>query len=95
MNNEKIKSTKIAGVDCKIGRNCRTPSEVSMFVSDNFVIEAVKLYDRTKIGGEKPKEGLIGLELHAVYAVDLEEGKEVKQVMEGMEKDLEGLEDGK
>ena len=92
MNNEKIKSTKIAGVDCKIGRNCRTPSEVSMFVSDNFVIEAVKLYDRTKIGGEKPKEGLISLELHAVYAVDLEDEKEVKQVMEGMEKDLEGLE---
>ncbi len=89
--NEKIKSTKIAGVDCKIGRNCRTPSEVSMFVSDDFVIEAVKLYERTQIG-EKPKEGLIGLELHAVYAEDLEEGKEVEKVMEGMEKDLEGLE---
>ncbi len=94
MNEEKIKSTKIAGVDCKIGRNCRTPSEVSMHVSDDFVIEAVKLFDRIKIG-DKPKEGLIGLELHAVYAEDLEDEKEVKQVMEGMEKDLEGLEDGK
>ena len=91
MKDEKIKSTKIAGVDCKIGRNCRTPSEVSMHVSDNFVIEAVRLYDRIKIG-DKPKEGLIGLELHAVYAEDLEEGKEAEKVMEGIEKDLEGLE---
>ncbi len=90
--NEKIKSTKIAGVDCKIGRNCRTPSEVSMHVSDDFIIEAVKLFDRIKIG-DKPKEGLIGLELHAVYGEDLEEGKEVEKVMEGMEKDLEGLEE--
>ena len=80
--NERIKSTKIAGVDCKIGRNCRTPSEVSMHVSDNFVIEAVKLFDKIKIG-DKPKEGLISLELHAVYAEDLEE-EESGKLIEGM-----------
>ena len=68
--NEQIKSTKIAGVDCKIGRNARTGSTVTMTVTDQFIMEAVSLFE-TREKGNKPKEGLIGLELHAVYAEDL------------------------
>ena len=86
--NERIKSTKIAGVDCKIGRNCRTPSEVSMYVTDEFIIEAVNLYDSVNAGG-KPETGLIGLELHAVYAVDLEEEKEAGKLVDGLDYSLD------
>ena len=80
--NERIKSTKISGVDCKIGRRSRTGSTVTMAVTDQFIMNAVGLFERLE-KGEKPKEGLIGLELHAVYAEDLEE-EESGKLIEGM-----------
>lgn len=86
--NEKIKSTKISGVDCKIGRRSRTGSTVTMAVTDQFIMEAVGLFE-TLEKGEKPKEGLVGLELHAVYAEELEEGETAKSLLEGMEKELD------
>jgi len=89
--NERIKSTKISGIDCKIGRRSRTGSTVTMAVSDQFIMEAVGLFEHLE-KGNKPKEGLIGLELHAVYAEDLEEGKEAEKIVEGIEYALSEVE---
>lgn len=86
--NEQIKSTKISGVDCKIGRRSRTGSTITMAVSDQFIMEAVGLFEQLE-KGNKPKEGLIGLELHAVYAEDLEEVGKAETLIEGMEKELD------
>ena len=80
--NEQIKSTKISGVDCKIGRRSRTGSTITMAITDQFIMDAVKLFEILE-KGEKPKKGLIGLELHAVYAEDLEE-EESGKLFEGM-----------
>lgn len=94
--NERIKSTKISGVDCKIGRRSRTGSTVTMAVTDQFIMDAVGLFEQLE-KGEKPKEGLIGLELHAVYAEDLEE-EEPGKMIEGMGDSLDeaaGDESGK
>ena len=95
--NERIKSTKISGVDCKIGRRSRTGSTITMAVTDQFIMDAVKLFE-TLEKGEKPKDGLIGLELHAVYAEELEEGDESGKLIDGMGDSLDevaGDEDGK
>lgn len=88
--NEQIKSTKIAGVDCKIGRRSRTGSTVTMAVNDQFIMEAVSLFE-TLDKGNKPNEGLIGLELHAVYAEELEEGKESGKLIDGMGDSLDEI----
>lgn len=92
--NERIKSVRIENVDCVIGRNTKKPNTVVMSVHENFIMEALKLYQIQK-RGENPTEGLIGLELRAVYAEDEQEEKEAEKLIDGMGDSLESVVDEK
>lgn len=68
-------STNLESVRCVIGQSTRKHNTITMIVSPDEIIEAVKFFDDRK-KGIKPKEGLIGYELVAVYAEpDPDKGK--------------------
>lgn len=86
--NERIKSVRIENVDCVIGRNTKKPNTVVMSVHEDFIMEVMRLYQIQK-KGEKPTEGLIGLELRAVYADDMDEDVKVDKMIENLDDALE------
>ena len=90
--NERIKSVRIENVNCVIGRNTKKPNTVVMSVHEDFIMEALKLYQIQK-RGENPTEGLIGLELRAVYAEDEQEEREAEKLIENMDDSLESVTD--
>lgn len=60
----------IAGVDCKIGRNSRTGSTVSLIVDDMDIIDVVQYFNDVK--ANKPPSGNIKrIELNLVYEDDI------------------------
>jgi hypothetical protein len=75
------KSTKIVGVDCKIGRKSRTGSTVTMSVPDEFIVDCVDYYDAVD-KGEEPSKKIKSIELNLIYEEDLvaiEQGEETEQ----------------
>ncbi len=66
-----IKSDRIDSVDSRGGKRTKMPSTISMSVNHRFANEAQELLMDLK-EGKTPTEGLIGLELIAIYAEDQE-----------------------
>ena len=64
------KSTKIVGVDCKIGRKSRTGSTVTMSIDDEHVIDCVDYYKAIDQGKE-PSKKIKSIELVLIYEEDL------------------------
>ena len=60
----------ISGVDCKIGRNSRTGSTISLTVSDQDIIEVVQYFNDFKAGKE-PSGKIKKIELNLIYEDDL------------------------
>lgn len=56
------KITRISGVDCKIGRNSRTGSTISMIVPDEDIINVVSYFNDFK-GGNEPTGKVKKIEL--------------------------------
>lgn len=76
---KKIISANVDGVKCVIGQSTSKSNTITMRISAKDVIPAVEFFD-LKRNGEQPEQGLIGYELVAVYAdeleVDPDEGKQ-------------------
>lgn len=62
--------TRISGVDCKIGRNSRTGSTVSLTIDDMDIIDVVGYFNSIKEGKE-PSGRIKKIELHLIYEDDL------------------------
>ena len=62
------KSTRISGVDCKIGRNSRTGSTVTFTVGDDQIINVVQYFNELK-AGEKHLGNIKKIEL-VMYSED-------------------------
>lgn len=64
------KSTKIVGVDCKIGRKSRTGSTVTMSIDDEHVVDCVD-YFKAFDAGKEPVKKIKSIELVMIYEEDL------------------------
>ncbi len=67
-----IKSDRIDSVDSRGGKRGKLPSTISMAVNHRFANTAETLFINLK-EGKTPTQGLIGLELIAIYAEDQED----------------------
>jgi len=80
--------TRISGVDCKIGRNSRTGSTVSLTIDDMDIIDVVAYFNSIKEGKE-PSGKIKKIELHLIYEDDLKtevklpDTKELDDVLQG------------
>lgn len=66
------KITNISGVDCKIGRNSRTGSTLSLVISDMDIIEVVQYFNDIK-AGKDPSGKIKKIELNLIYDDDIRE----------------------
>ena len=58
--------TRISGVDCKIGRNSRTGSTISMTIDDQDIIDVVAYFNDVK-ANKKPTGKIKKIELNLYY----------------------------
>ena len=64
------KSTRISGVDCKIGRNSRTGSTATFTISDDEIIDVVEYFNCVK-SNKEPTGKIKKIELIMYSEVDL------------------------
>lgn len=82
------KITRIVGVDCKIGKNSRTGSTVTMSVPDEHIIDCTTYY-REFTGGDQIKGKIKKIELNLIYEDDLMEDEKAEQLIKNMDDSLE------
>lgn len=89
MKNNVLISNLVTEVKSNGSVTTRKPSTISMSIEHRFAIDAQGLFMDMKSGAER-KEGLIGLELYAVYE-DGEEKESTEEIFKGTLKTLEDL----
>ncbi len=85
------KITRIVGVDCKIGKNSRTGSTVTVSVPDEDIIDCTTYY-REFTGGDDIKGNIKKITLVLEYEEDLMEDEKVEKLIENMNDSLEAVE---
>lgn len=78
--------TRISGVDCKIGRNSRTGSTISITVPDEDIIDVVQYFNDFK-AGEEPTGKIKKIEL-VLYGDDDMEELNTREALEGRIREL-------
>lgn len=82
------KITRIVGVDCKIGKNSRTGSTVTISVPDEDIIDCTTYY-REFTGGDDIKGKIKKISLTLEYEEDLMEDEKVEKLIENMNDSLD------
>lgn len=84
MKTKKLVSVKIEGLDCVIGKSTKKYNTVTMRVDRTTILPVAELFESEK-NGNPPETGLIGLELHAVYADGEVEKEQLDLIQDGGE----------
>ena len=87
------KITRIVGVDCKIGKNSRTGSTVTMGVPDENIIDCTT-YFREFTGGDEISGKIKKIELNLIYEDDLMEDEQAEKLIVNIDGALEDVTNG-
>ena len=82
------KITRIVGVDCKIGKNSRTGSTVTMGVPDENIIDCTT-YFREFTGGDEISGKIKKISLNLEYEDDLMEDEQEEKLINDMSDSLD------